>query len=82
MTPLSWHTYSGNYPIIKLLLDNGAEINADFDAKQGEDIKYTIMDVAEGLVGQQAADEQNNEDKFMRSFLEIEKRGGVKYAEL
>jgi len=81
MTPLAWHAYSGNYSIIKLLLDNGANINADFNARQGEDLKYTAMDVAEGLIGKQA-DEQDNEDKFMRSFMEIKNRGGLKYSEL
>ena len=70
-----------NYSIIKLLLDNGANINADFNARQGEDLKYTAMDVAEGLIGKQA-DEQDNEDKFMRSFMEIKNRGGLKYSEL
>ena len=28
MTPLSWHAYGGNYEIVQLLLENGADINA------------------------------------------------------
>jgi len=48
MTPLSWHTWAGNLEIIKLLLENGAAINDDFDhrAPTSDSVtKITVMDV-------------------------------------
>ena len=54
MTPLSWHTYAGNYDIIKLLLDAGANINTDFDLHPPSAPVQTIvtaLDIAEKLSG-------------------------------
>lgn len=45
MNPLSWHVYSGNDEIVKLLLDNGADINMEFDLNE-EKQKATVMDVS------------------------------------
>lgn len=81
MTPLAWHAYSGNHEIVELLLKNGADVNADFDAKKGDDEKHTVMDVADLILGGNAI-EENTEDKFSLTYLEIKKRGGRKYSEL
>ena len=54
MTPLSWHTYAGNYDIVELLLDAGATINDDFDLYPPNAPVQTIvtaMDIAEKLSG-------------------------------
>ena len=54
MTPLSWHTYAGNYDIIELLLDAGANINTDFDLHPPSAPVQTIvtaLDIAEKLSG-------------------------------
>ena len=54
MTPLSWHTYAGNYDIVELLLDAGATINDDFDLYPPNAPVQTIvtaLDIAEKLSG-------------------------------
>ena len=42
MHPLSWNVYGGHYENIKLLLENGAEVNADVDSGDGAVI--TVLD--------------------------------------
>ena len=41
MMPLSWHTWGGNVDIVRLLLDEGADINADFDFSIESNAKVT-----------------------------------------
>ena len=41
MMPLSWHIWGGNVDIIRLLLDAGADINADFDFSMESNAKVT-----------------------------------------
>ena len=57
MHPLSWNTFYGRYEIIELLLDHGADIEADFDLggsvkdeKTGELEKVTVLDVVEKIL--------------------------------
>lgn len=79
MTPLSWHAFGGNHEIVKLLLDNGANVNADFDHAIGSDIKITATDVASNLVAQIGED---GSDDFKKTLLFLLQKGGKKYAEL
>jgi hypothetical protein len=50
MHPLSWNVYGGHYKSVILLLDAGADIDADFDKSMEEDIKLTVLDVAEEAI--------------------------------
>ena len=45
MHPLSWNVYGGHYDNIELLLQHGANVNADFDLKAGDDTIITVLDV-------------------------------------
>lgn len=71
MTPLSWHTYAGNYDIIELLLDAGANINTDFDLHPPNAPVQTIvtaLDIAEKLSGvEDMADSVEKEEKDKNS---------------
>ena len=46
MHPLSWNTFYGRHDIIELLLQYGADIEADFDlgGSAGELTKVTVLD--------------------------------------
>jgi len=81
MTPLAWHAFSGNVSIINLLLDHDANINDNFDAMYHPEIKVTVANVAESLIGKKAGDESAIEDKFMQTYLAIKRRGGVVYSQ-
>lgn len=71
MTPLSWHTYAGNYDIVELLLDAGANINEDFDLHPPSAPVQTIvtaLDIAEKLSGvEDMADSVEKEEKDKNS---------------
>ena len=92
MTPLAWHTHAGNVSIVKLLLQNGAQVNADFDAQHDPAQKVTAMDVARSLIrnhkesssASSTDDETGNDqdDKFVQTLLALKKFGGLTYAEM
>ena len=48
MHPLSWNVYGGHLENVRLLLENGADVNADFDSmgKKEERQPVTITDIA------------------------------------
>jgi|AntRauTorckE5430_2_1112549.scaffolds.fasta_scaffold02739_4 ankyrin repeat protein len=82
MTPLAWHTFAGNVSIVNLLIDDGANINADFDASHEPGIKITALDVAQGLIGKKKDDDSNVDDKFMQTYLALQKKGGKTYSQI
>ena len=45
MHPLSWNIYGGHLENVRLLLENGADVNADFDSMD-KNLPVTITDVA------------------------------------
>lgn len=71
MTPLSWHTYAGNYDIVELLLDAEADINKDFDLHPPSAPVQTIvtaLDIAEKLSGvEDMAESVEKEEKDKNS---------------
>jgi Ankyrin repeat. len=87
MTPLAWHTHAGNVSIVKLLLKNGADVNADFDSQYDPEQKVTAMDLARSLMGNKAAATSLTEgnavdDKFVKTFLALKQFGGFAYDEI
>ena len=80
MMPLSWHTWGGNVDIIRLLLDAGADINADFDFSFESKAKVTATDVAAQFVASQ--DPNGEKDNFVETYELLTQHGGKKYEEL
>ena len=82
MTPLSWHVYSGNLEIVRLLLDNGAEINLDFDLDESGK-KGTVMNVSTMLTEKDPQQNSNGkDDPFLKIHQLLIQRGGKTYEEL
>jgi len=85
MMPLSWHAWGGNVDIIQLLLDNGAEINADFDYSSGSNARVTATDIVSMVVGSSSGEEDDSTPETKLFFLSYEllrSRGGKTYEEL
>ena len=80
MIPLSWHVYAGNFQIVKLLLDSGAEINMEFDLNE-EKTKATVMDVSSAL-NKSTKDNNAAPDDFVKTHELLISRGGKTYSEL
>ena len=78
MTPLSWHTYSGNTDIVELLLDNGANINDEFDLSKTE--KATVLDISTLLTKDNKPDDEP--DAFAKTHALLLSRGAKKFHEL
>ena len=64
MHPLSWNIYGGHLQNIILLLENGADINLNFDSMKGDNKIVTSLDVLLELIQNEPNDER---------FIEIEK---------
>lgn len=79
MSPMSWHVYSGNYKIVELLLDSGADINMVFDLDP-TGRKATVMDVAFLLARKK--DGEKVSDAFVKTLDLLTRRGGKRYGEL
>mmetsp|Transcript_10897 Transcript_10897/g.20374 ORF Transcript_10897/g.20374 Transcript_10897/m.20374 type:complete len:193 (-) Transcript_10897:211-789(-) len=82
MTPLAWHTHAGNVSIVKLLLQNGAEVNADFDAQHDPNEKVTAMDVARSLIRKNGNHKSSSSSTDDETFLALKQFGGLSYAEI
>ena len=80
MHPLSWNVYGGHYKSAILLLDAGADIDADFDKSMEEDIKLTVLDVAEEIASQQT--DKTDQNSFVQTYTILKERGAKKYSEL
>lgn len=84
MHPLSWNTFYGRYEIIELLLDHGADIEADFDLggsvkdEQTELEKVTVLDVVEKILSSEVDEEQRM--RFAKTRNVLMKYGAVRYA--
>merc|ERR1719356_148986 len=70
MHPLSWSTYYGRHEIVELLIQHGADVNADFDSGQKEKdespSKTTVLDVVESiLIG--LDDDEKEKERFIKT---------------
>lgn len=76
MTPLSWHAYGGNYEIVELLLNNGAEVNANFDFSVDSPVKLTATDIAMNI------SKEGESNHFTKTLDLLVSKGGKKFMEL
>jgi hypothetical protein len=82
MHPLSWNTFYGRHEIIELLLQYGADVNADIDFKDGDYEKKTVvLDVVEQILMGGGEDKEENE-RFVQTRNILVKHGAVRYATL
>lgn len=77
MHPLSWNVYGGHYENIKLLLEHGAEVNADVDDGKGEII--TVLDANAKFLGGEPSSYTERAANIQKLLLEY---GAKTYAEL
>lgn len=76
MHPLSWNVYGGHVDNIKVLLENGATVNLDFDSMDNRG-PVTSLDVAVQLVENESGD-----DRFQRIESLLRQHGGKTMKEL
>mmetsp|Transcript_31764 Transcript_31764/g.75809 ORF Transcript_31764/g.75809 Transcript_31764/m.75809 type:complete len:184 (-) Transcript_31764:124-675(-) len=84
MHPLSWSTYYGRYDLITLLLESGADVNADFDigrTESGTAEAATALDVIEQILVT-LDDEGDEKERFLRTRNALVKAGAKRYASL
>ena len=79
MHPLSWNTFYGRYDIIELLLEYGADVNADFDFGANNQ-SGTVMDVIEQIL--EGTEESEDKERFMKTKDVLVKNGARKYSSL
>ena len=81
MHPLSWNTFYGRHEIIELLLQYGADVNSDFDLKDGDYEKKTVvLDVVEQIL--LGGEEREENERFVQTRNILVKHGAVRYATL
>ena len=68
MTPLSWNVYGNHVENCKLLLEYGADVNANFDqAHKGKKEKITVLDLFQ-LISQGAKEEFKELDALLTKY--------------
>jgi ankyrin repeat protein len=77
MHPLSWNVYGGHVENVKLLLEHGADVNADFDSMSKDKNPVTAMDIALQLQKVEAED-----TRFEKVQKVLEKFGGKTISQL
>lgn len=81
MHPLSWNTFYGRHEIIELLLQHGADVNSDFDLKDGDYEKKTVvLDVVEQIL--MGGEDKEENERFVQTRNILVKHGAVRYATL
>lgn len=69
MHPLSWNVYGGHLENIRLLLENGADVNLDFDSMTQPTCPVAILDVLFELQTAEGGDERVVEmEKLLREY--------------
>mmetsp|Transcript_24199 Transcript_24199/g.37946 ORF Transcript_24199/g.37946 Transcript_24199/m.37946 type:complete len:211 (+) Transcript_24199:109-741(+) len=83
MHPLSWNTFYGRFEIVELLLQYGADVEADFDLNvgsggMGELEKVTVLDVVEKILSSEMEEEERM--RFVKTRNVLMRYGAVRYA--
>lgn len=85
MHPLSWCTYYGRHEIISLLLQYGADVNADFDLggefEEEEDRVVTALDVIEKILLDMSVDDERKVE-FVETRNVLVRGGALRWVSL
>ena len=79
MHPLSWNVYGGHYESIKLLLESGAQVNADVDS--GDGAKITVLDICDKFLDSNADGESPQMERFQKVRKLLLQHGANTFAE-
>jgi ankyrin repeat protein len=77
MHPLSWNIYGGHVDNAALLLEYGADVNADFDSMKKEDGAVTSLDIV-----LQLQDNEQGDERFVQLEKVLRRFGAKTMAEL
>jgi hypothetical protein len=77
MHPLSWNIYGGHVDNAALLLEYGADVNADFDSMKKEDGAVTSLDIV-----LQLQDNEQGDERFVQLEKVLRRYGAKTMAEL
>jgi hypothetical protein len=77
MHPLSWNIYGGHVDNAALLLEYGADVNADFDSMKKEDGAVTSLDIV-----LQLQDNEQGDERFVQLEKLLRQHGAKTMAEL
>ncbi|CAJ1931708.1 unnamed protein product [Cylindrotheca closterium] len=77
MHPLSWNVFGGHVENARLLLENGADVNADFDSMVDKVHSVTVTDVA-----LQLQDVEDGDVRFEMMLSLLRKHGGKTMEEI
>jgi ankyrin repeat protein len=82
MHPLSWNVYGGHVESVKLLLESGAQVNADVDSGDGSGSKITVLDTCTNFLDSNPNEEGPLVERFRQVHQLLLQHGAKKYAEL
>jgi len=82
MHPLSWNVYGGHVETTKILLENGALVNLDFDSMDSQPRKVTCMDILIDILEPDTAGEDPRMEKYRQMKKLLLKHGAKRYEEL
>ena len=77
MHPLSWNVFGGHVENVRVLLENGADVNVDFDSMVDKEQSVTATDVA-----LQLADVEDGDIRFEKMLSLLRKHGGKTMEEI
>ena len=85
MHPLSWNVYGGHVEAVKVLLNNGADVNLDYDDPAYDGTKITVLDTVQTMLDSREEKDAEKEAFFQR-FEQIKEmlleKGAKKYSDL
>lgn len=79
MHPLSWNVYGGHHESVKLLLESGAQVNADVDS--GDGAKITVLDICDKFLDSNTDGENPQIERFQQVRKLLLQHGAKTFAE-
>ena len=82
MHPLSWNVYGGHVETAKILLENGALVNLDFDSMGSQPRKVTCMDILLDILESDPKAEDPHMEKYRRMKTLLLEHGAKRFEEI